>query len=107
MGRYLIEASYSTEGLKGIAKAGAASRPAAVAALAASMGGSMVSFDFAFGETDAYVIVDLPDDESAAAVALAVGQTGALSGYTTVKLLTAEQMDAALAKTPDYTPPGG
>jgi uncharacterized protein with GYD domain len=107
MARYLFEVSYSTDGLKGVAKDGAASRVGVVEALAASVGGSSVSFDFAFGDTDVYAIVDLPDDESAAAVALAVAKSGAVSKFSTVKLLTPEQVDAALAKNPDYTPPGG
>jgi uncharacterized protein with GYD domain len=106
MGRYLFEVSYSTEGLNGVAKAGAASRIGVVEALAASVGGSSVSFDFAFGDTDVYAIVDLPDDESAAAIALTVAASGAVSKFNTVKLLTADQVDAALAKHPDYTPPG-
>ncbi len=107
MGRYLFEVSYSTEGLNGVAKDGAASRPAVAGALASALGGSMASFDFAFGDTDVYVIADLPDDEAAAALALAVAQSGAVSKFNTVKLLTAEQIDAAIAKRPDYTPPGG
>jgi len=106
MPRYLFCVSYTTEGLKGVAQAGAASRPAAVKALAESVGGSMETFDFAFGDHDVYTICELPDDESAAAVALVVAPSGAVSEFTTVKLLTPEQIDAALAKTPDYHPPG-
>lgn len=106
MSRYLIEASYTTEGLKGVLADGATSRVAAVEQLVAGAGGSLVSLDFAFGDTDVYGICELPDDEAAASVALAVGASGAMSSFKTVKLLTPEQLEAAGARTPDYTPPG-
>jgi uncharacterized protein with GYD domain len=44
----------------------------AIAALAESVGGQLESFYFAFGERDVYTVVDLPDNESATAVALTV-----------------------------------
>ena len=71
----------------------------------ASAGGTLEAFYFAFGGVDAYVIVDLPDNASAAAMALAVGQSG-MSSTKTVVLLTPEEMDAAAKKTIAYRPPG-
>ena len=65
----------------------------------------MEAFYFAFGEVDAYVLVDLPDDETAAAVSLAVTGSGAAE-TATIKLLTTDQIDAALAKSVPYRPPG-
>ena len=65
----------------------------------------MDSFYFAFGDVDAYSIVDLPDNASAAAISLAVAQSGAVATKTVV-LLTPEEMDAARNKTVDYRPPG-
>ena len=41
-----------------------------------SVGGKLESFYFGFGDHDAIVIVDLPDDEAAAAVALIVNSAG-------------------------------
>lgn len=107
MSRYLFQVSYTPDGLKGLAKDGAAARPAAVETLVGGLGGSLVSFDFAFGDYDVYVIVDLPDDESAASIPLVVAASGAVSRFNTVKLLSIDQVDAALAKHPDYRPPGG
>jgi uncharacterized protein with GYD domain len=105
MPKYLIEASYTVEGVKGVQSAGGASRRDAVAAVAESVGGKLESFHFGFGESDAYVIVDLPDNESAAAVALTVNASGGATAKTIV-LLTPEEVDAAAKRSVDYRPPG-
>jgi uncharacterized protein with GYD domain len=106
MPKYLIKANYSVEGLKGLAKAGGSARVDAVKETLQGLGGTMESFHFAFGPADAYVVVDMPDNKSVAAVALAVGATGAVS-IETVTLLTPEEVDAAAQQSVDYTPPGG
>jgi uncharacterized protein with GYD domain len=106
MPKYLIEASYTPDGVKGVQSAGGTSRRDAVAKLAESVGGSLEVFYFGFGDTDAYVIVDLPDNESAAGVALTVNAAGGASAKTTV-LLTPEEVDAAAKRSVDYVPPGG
>jgi uncharacterized protein with GYD domain len=105
MPKYLFEASYSVDGVKGVQSAGGGSRRDAVAQLAESVGGKLESFHFAFGDRDAYVIVDLPDNESAAAVALTVNAGGGAS-VRTVVLLTPEEVDAAAKRSVDYRPPG-
>ena len=106
MAKYLVKASYSTEGIKGVLKEGGSGRAAAVEQLAQSLGGSVEAFYFAFGNSDAYVIIDLPDNASAAAVAAAVGASGALSSYETVVLLTPAEIDEAVKKAVSYRPPG-
>ena len=105
MAHYLIEASYTTEGVKGVQSAGGSSRRDAVKAMVEGIGGSLESFYFGFGDADAYVIAELPDNESAAAVAVAVNSSGAAVAKTTV-LLTPEEVDAAAQKSVDYRPPG-
>ena len=67
--------------------------------------GEFESFHFAFGDYDAYMIVDLPDNESAAAVALTVNASGGATTNTVV-LLTPEEVDAAAKHSVDYRPPG-
>ena len=62
MPKYLFEASYTPEGVRGLKDAGAESRAKAVNDMANALGGSLESFHFAFGVVDAYVVVDLPDD---------------------------------------------
>lgn len=105
MPKYLAMVTFTSEGLKGLRSGGAASRVESGHAVAASLGGSLDSYHFAFGDHDAYAILDLPDDEAATAASLAANESGAVKVSVT-KLLTAEQVDAALARTVDYTPPG-
>jgi uncharacterized protein with GYD domain len=105
MPKYLIEASYTVEGVKGVQSAGGSSRRDAIAALAESVGGQLESFYFAFGERDVYTVVDLPDNESATAVALTVNASGAVKVRTTV-LVTPEEVDAAAKRSVEYRAPG-
>lgn len=106
MPKFLFEAMYTADGVKGVQSGGGSSRRDAVAELAESLGGKLDSFHFAFGERDAYVIVDLPDNESAAAAALAVNAAG-VTNVKTVVLLTPEEVDAAAQRSAAYRPPGG
>ena len=68
MGKYLFRGSYSAEGLRGVIKDGGTSREKVVETLAESVGGSLDSFHFAFGDDSYFVVCDLPNDEAAAAV---------------------------------------
>jgi uncharacterized protein with GYD domain len=105
MPKFLIEASYTLEGVKGLRSAGGSSRRDAVAHSLESAGGSLEHFYFAFGDNDAYVIADLPDAEAAAAVALTVNAAGGATTRT-ILLLTPEEVDAAAKRSVDYRPPG-
>jgi uncharacterized protein with GYD domain len=105
MPKYLVMADYTAEGVKGVQSGGGVSRREAVAQMAEGLGGQLESFYFGFGEHDAYVIVDLPDNESAAAVALAVNASGAAEARTVV-LLTPEQVDTAAERSVEYRAPG-
>jgi uncharacterized protein with GYD domain len=105
MPKYLYSSSYSRDGLNAIRDAGAQSRIDVVKTMVEDLGGSLEVFYYAFGEVDAYVVVDLPDDETAAAVALAVNGSATVSSRTT-KLLTAAEIDAANARTVNYRAPG-
>lgn len=105
MPKYLISANYTAEGMEGVRSAGAKARVDAVSTMLEAMGGHLDSFHFAFGDTDVFAIADVPDDEAAAAVAVAINSSGAVSARTT-KLLTVEQVDDALRRSVDYRPPG-
>jgi len=105
MPKYLFEAMYTLEGVKGVQSQGGSARRDAVADVAKSVGGELESFHFGFGERDAYVICDLPDNESATAVALTVNAAGG-AAVKTVVLLTPEEVDAAAKRSVEYRPPG-
>ncbi len=105
MPKYLIEGSYSSQGAEGVKTRGGSSRRDAVAEMIRGLGGEMESFYFAFGDSDVYVTVDLPDNEAAAAAALAVNSAGAVA-VKTVVLLTPEEVDRAAERSVTYQPPG-
>lgn len=105
MAKYLIEANYVGDGIQGLMKEGGTSRQAAAAAAMASVGGTLESFYYAFGDTDVYAIADLPDEASAVAVSLMVNSTGAVEASLT-PLIAPEVLDEAAKKAPSYTPPG-
>jgi uncharacterized protein with GYD domain len=105
MPKYLIQANYVAEGVKGLLKEGGSSRRAAIEKLAKSVGGTMEAFYYAFGDTDVYVILDLPDNSAAAACVLTVNAGGGATVKTTV-LMTPEEIDAASKKSPSYRAPG-
>ena len=77
MPKYLWCVSYSTEGVKGVLKEGGTGRREAVEKLAADLGATIESFYFSFGEDDAYIIADIPDNTTAAAISLAGSDVGA------------------------------
>ena len=106
MAKYMIKASYSPEGIKGVMAKGGSARAEAIEKLASGVGGTVDGVYFAFGSDDLYAIVDAPSHEAMAAIAGTVGQTGALSKYETVVLLTPAQIDEAANMKVDYTPPG-
>jgi uncharacterized protein with GYD domain len=105
MPKYLLEVSYTAEGAKGLLKDGGTKRRAAATAVMQSVGGSLEAMYYAFGANDAIVIADFPDAASVAAASIVIGASGAVTCKTTV-LLTPEDIDAAVKKSPTYTPPG-
>jgi uncharacterized protein with GYD domain len=105
MAKFLFQASYTLEGTKGLVKEGGSSRRTAVEQMAKGLGGKLESFYFAFGETDVYIVVDLPDAASAAAISLSVNAAGGAK-VTTTHLMTPEEMDSASKKSVQYRAPG-
>lgn len=103
--RYLFTGQYASEAVKGIASKGGSARVAAIEKMAADMGGRLVSFDFALGEDDFYIIVEVPDIKTATATSLAVNATG-LVRVRTVPLMTAQDVDEASKMAVNYSPPG-
>jgi uncharacterized protein with GYD domain len=105
MPKFLVNASYTTEGVRGLLKAGGSSRRAAVQKAAESIGGKLESFYFTFGDRDAIVVCDLPDNAAATAFSLTVAASG-LARVSTTPLITVEEVDAAAKKSVSYRGPG-
>ena len=61
MAKYLLEARYTVEGAKGVAKEGGTGRRAAITKMVEGLGGKLEALYYAFGDVDVYVILDLPD----------------------------------------------
>lgn len=105
MAKYLIEASYTPDGIKGVLAKGGTARREAVEKMLSDVGGTLESFHFGFGTTDAYVIVDVPDNVTAAGIAMKVSASG-MAGCRTTVLLTPEEIDKAAQVDATYRAPG-
>jgi uncharacterized protein with GYD domain len=105
MPKFLVEASYTAEGTRGLLKDGGTGRRAAIEAAVKSLGGKLETMYFAFGKYDVVVIFDMPDNVSAATVGLAVNASGTAETRTTL-LLTPEEVDQAAKKAIKYKVPG-
>jgi uncharacterized protein with GYD domain len=105
MPKFLIEGSYSAEGLRGLAKDKASGRQAAVKDALASLGGKLEGVYYALGDADVYVLCECPDQVSAAALSLAASASG-LIRTKTIPLMTVEETDRALTMKSGYRAPG-
>ena len=106
MPKYLYQANYTSAGMQGLLQEGGTSRRRVFEDVAKEQGGTLESFYYAFGGSDLYMVFDLPDATTAAAISLSITAGGALS-LSTVQLITPEEIDAAVSKTVTYRPPGG
>jgi len=104
MPKYLWKASYTPEGARAVAERGGTARRDATAHTLESLGGRLEAFYFAYGETDVYIIGELPDE--AVSASLAVNATGLIAS-TTIPLIEPEVVDESAKRSPDYRPPGG
>ena len=103
MAQYLIQASFTAEGVRGLLNEGGSSRRSHAQEFAEGLGGSLEAFYFAFGSDDVVAIISLPDNVAMAALSLAFASGGAVRARTTV-LMTPEEMDQASRMTVDYRP---
>jgi uncharacterized protein with GYD domain len=105
MPKYLVEGSYTDEGLKGLIKDKASGRAAAIQKAAQSIGGKLNEIYYTFGDNDVILVLDLPDNTAAASFAITAASTGLVRVKTT-PLLTVEEVDNAVGKTVQYKAPG-
>ena len=105
MAKYMFRTNYTQSGLKGLLAEGGTGREAALRQTVEGVGGTLEGFYYAFGDCDLYLITDLPDEAAATALSLNIAAAGALTVSVTV-LLTAEDVDEAVARKVGYRLPG-
>jgi uncharacterized protein with GYD domain len=105
MAKYLLQATYSAEGIKGVAKDKASGRKAAIEKALAGVGAKLEAMYYVFGDYDAVLIVDAPDNVAMATVSFTTCGTG-LARIKTVPLLSIEETDQAVSRSVSYRGPG-
>ncbi|HEY1868879.1 MAG TPA: GYD domain-containing protein [Candidatus Cybelea sp.] len=105
MPKFLVRASYTVEGTRGLLKSGGSARRRAVEELLTQLGGTLESFYFTFGDSDAVLIIDVPSYETALAIAMTVRASGMVSSSMTA-LLPIEEVDRAAKLPVQFKPPG-
>jgi uncharacterized protein with GYD domain len=104
MAKFLVQATYTTDGLRGLQKEKASGRQDVVRRAVESLGGKVESMYFSLGDYDVILIIDVPDVIAGTALAVAVSASGLVRTRTT-PLLSIEEADRALSKVVEYRPP--
>jgi uncharacterized protein with GYD domain len=104
MPKYLVQGSYTDQGLKGLMKVGGSKRRAMVEQLAKEMGGKLEAFYFTFGSDDFVIVLDLPSNIDMAATSIVAQASGTVKSRVTV-LMTPEDVDQAVQRKVDFRPP--
>jgi uncharacterized protein with GYD domain len=105
MPKFLLRATYTSDGAKGLLKEGGTKRRAAVQKIIEAAGGKLEAFYYAYGDDDAFIIADLPDVMAGLAISLTVNASGAVR-LSSLPLITPEEVDAASKKSIEYRAPG-
>jgi uncharacterized protein with GYD domain len=104
MPKFLCQASYTVEGTKGLLKSGGSARRKAVEELLAPLGGKLEAFYFAFGDDDAILIIDVPDNETALSICMTIRASGMVTSKMT-PLIPIEGVDRAVTREVHFRPP--
>ncbi|MEV6365783.1 GYD domain-containing protein [Micromonospora sp. WP24] len=105
MAKFLLKSTYTVDGVKGLMKDGGSKRAAAATKAIEGLGGRVESLSFGLGEHDTYVVCELPDHKTAAALAIAIRAAGGVDTRVT-PLLTPEEVDEATRQQLKYQSPG-
>ncbi len=105
MAKYMYQATYTLEGVRGLLKETASGRQKAVESAIAALGGKVEAFYYSFGMDDVVLIMDLPDNVAAAGLGMTVAASGMVRGRIT-PLLTVAEADKALGVKVGYRAPG-
>ena len=105
MAKFLVQANYTAEGLRGLLRDKPSGRRDTVSGMLQAAGCKLDSMYFGLGGTDVFLVCDCPDNATAAAISLAASASGAVR-TTTTPLFTVEEADLILQKGVNYRAPG-
>ena len=106
MAYFLLQGAYTSEAWAALLN-NPVNRVEAVRPVIENLGGRVEGAWFSFGKYDVTLIMQMPDNVSAAAFALAVAAGGAFKAHTTTPLMTMEDGVEAMRKAAGsgYRPP--
>ena len=106
MPRYLVQASYSSEGIAALVS-NPSDRAEAIRPLIESVGGKLDTFGFAFGDYDVVIVCELPDNVTTAALSMAISASGVVKTLKTTPLLSVDEAMEAMKRAGEvgYQPP--
>jgi uncharacterized protein with GYD domain len=106
MALYLGRFSYTQQAIKAMVDQ-PQDRGKAAAEVAESLGGKLIGFWFALGEYDGAYLMEAPDNATAAALAMRIAGSGAISNVETTVLLDMDEAQEAMRKAAGatYHPP--
>jgi uncharacterized protein with GYD domain len=97
MAHYMLQASFTSEAWAKMLNE-PQNREQAIRPVIEKLGGKLLGYWFAFGESDAIVIIQMPDNVSAAAASLAAAAGGAVKSVKTTPLMSVEEGMQAMRK---------
>jgi uncharacterized protein with GYD domain len=104
MAKFLVQATYSADGLRGLQREKASGRQDAIRRMVQGLGGKVESLYFSLGDYDVILTIEVPDIVTGTALAVAVSASGLVRTRTT-PLLSVEELDRALSIAVEYRPP--
>ena len=105
MPKFLLLVHYTKEGVQGLLKDGGTERVERSTEAVKAVGGTIEAFYYTFGEWDAALIIDVPDNASAVALSMTVAATGTVRSQA-IPLLTPAEIDTAAKMNIPFHPPG-
>ena len=102
MALYMLQGAYTAEAIATMAK-NPQDRRVPIRELAQKLGGRLIDAYYCFGEYDVVVLLELPDDTAATALAMAAISPGHLKAYKTTRLFTVEETMEAMRKAGSVT----
>jgi uncharacterized protein with GYD domain len=97
MPHYMFQGNYTADAIRSLV-ARPEDRSEAAGKLAKALGGKLRDYFMSFGDHDFVAIIELPDDEAAAALSFAVSSAGHITNTQTTKLLTPSEAMKAMGR---------